>query len=673
MQLSKTSLCITSYNSTGLGIASQNFISTLSLFSNIICLQEHFLLDSKSKTYSNTNKLRKLFGNKYDMFIVPASKDTSQVSRGRGKGGLATLWDKSLTKYVSQVKCSSFRLQATKFKFPSGSFLVINTYFPCDPRVNDFNEEELLHLLAEIKNIMNIQACRCNLVLGDLNSHFSRGSHFTTIIENFFRDINFIIYWENPDTDPDHFIHAVDYTHLQVHTGETFVSTIDHFASNDTLYNSVVEAGVFHSGDNPSNHSPIFAKVVLDLDMKVTESNHVRKRVNWRKSTVEARDIYTKTLDEKLTQLPIPECVSCKDVHCTIHRDQIEDYTVAILETVQTVAGESLSSSGGGRHGSSKPTAVPGWSEYVKPFSEESKFWFAVWQSAGRQSDGALYEAMMYSKRQYKHAVRRLKRVNNKIRNDKFVENLISGGVNIFSEIKKHRRIVKNHSSRIDDQVGDENIANRFADIYSDLYNQHETSAEVSDINDEVSALIGTWSIADADRITADMVMKALKILKTGKNDAMFDIQSGCLSLGPKSLVIYLTHLLRTFVIHGAIPYFLLICTLLPLVKDNLADITSSENYRAIATGSLLLKLLDILILLLEGDKLICDELQFGFQAGASTSMCTWTATTIIEHYNRQGRPVFACAMDLSKAFDLVESSSLFKLLLAKGLSPIFI
>ena len=129
----------------------------------------------------------------------------------------------------------------------------------------------------------------------------------------------------------------------------------------------------------------------------------------------------------------------------------------------------------------------------------------------------------------------------------------------------------------------------------------------------------------------------------------------------------HLTHLLRTFVIHGRIPYFLLICTLLPLVKDNLADITSSENYRAIATGSLLLKLLDILILLLEGDKLICDELQFGFQAGASTSMCTWTATTIIEHYNRQGRPVFACAMDLSKAFDLVEWSSLFKLLLENG------
>ena len=107
MELSQNNLCITSYNSTGLGPGVQNFISTLSLFSNILCLQEHFLLDSKSKKYSNTDKLRNLFSDKYDMFIVPASKDNSQVSKGRGSGGLATMWDKGLTKYVAQVKCAT--------------------------------------------------------------------------------------------------------------------------------------------------------------------------------------------------------------------------------------------------------------------------------------------------------------------------------------------------------------------------------------------------------------------------------------------------------------------------------------------------------------------------------------------------------------------------------------
>ena len=37
------------------------------------------------------------------MFIIPAYKDNKQVTRGRGKGGLATVWDRSLTNYVSKI------------------------------------------------------------------------------------------------------------------------------------------------------------------------------------------------------------------------------------------------------------------------------------------------------------------------------------------------------------------------------------------------------------------------------------------------------------------------------------------------------------------------------------------------------------------------------------------
>ena len=175
------------------------------------------------------------------------------------------------------------------------------------------------------------------------------------------------------------------------------------------------------------------------------------------------------------------------------------------------------------------------------------------------------------------------------------------------------------------------------------------------------------------ERISPAIVMKALKKMRSGKNDSQFSFQSDCFMEGPDSLVQHLTNLIRVFVLHGFVPNLILICTLLPLVKDNLADITSSDNYRAIASGSLLLKLLDIVILLLEGDKLQTDQLQFGFQEGSGTVMCSWTATTVIEHYINNGTTVFGCAMDLSKAFDLVQWVHLFKLLDEKGLSPLFL
>ena len=53
--------------------------------------------------------------------------------------------------------------------------------------------------------------------------------------------------------------------------------------------------------------------------------------------------------------------------------------------------------------------------------------------------------------------------------------------------------------------------------------------------------------------------------------------------------------------------------------------------------------------------------------------MCSWVATAVIDHYNRQGAVVYGCAMDLSKAFDLVEWFELFKVLDARNVSPVYL
>ena len=110
-----------------------------------------------------------MYESNYDMYIVPAVKCSKQISRGRGKGGLATLWRKSLTKYVSQEKCDNFRIHATKFSFPSGPILIINAYFPCDPQKNSFDNTELITLLSDIRNVIFQSKCSNVVLVGDLN------------------------------------------------------------------------------------------------------------------------------------------------------------------------------------------------------------------------------------------------------------------------------------------------------------------------------------------------------------------------------------------------------------------------------------------------------------------------------------------------------------------------
>ena len=179
--------------------------------------------------------------------------------------------------------------------------------------------------------------------------------------------------------------------------------------------------------------------------------------------------------------------------------------------------------------------------------------------------------------------------------------------------------------------------------------------------------------MSQLERVNEDLIREALNKMKGNKRDAIYDTVSDCYINGPPELISHLTSLVKLYLSHGSAPYFILLCTLIPLVKDNLGDITSSDNYRAIAGGCLLLKLLDIVILLLEGDKLKCDELQFGYQAKSSTIMCSWAVTAVIDFYNRNGRPVYGCAMDMSKAFDMVEWGELFTNLRSKGVNSIFL
>ena len=85
--------------------------------------------------------------------------------------------------------------------------------------------------------------------------------------------------------------------------------------------------------------------------------------------------------------------------------------------------------------------------------------------------------------------------------------------------------------------------------------------------------------------------------MKSCNRDSTFDTISDCFINGPDKRITHLTNLVRMFLVHGFVPTSVLICTLSPLTKDNLGDMTASDNYRAIAGGCLLVKLIDIVIL----------------------------------------------------------------------------
>ena len=134
-----------------------------------------------------------------------------------------------------------------------------------------------------------------------------------------------------------------------------------------------------------------------------------------------------------------------------------------------------------------------------------------------------------------------------------------------------------------------------------------------------------------------------------------------------------LSFIIRSFLVHGYVPHVLLLARLVPIIKDKLGSQTSSKNYRSIAISSILLKIIDWVFLLLFGVNFGLNDFQFAYQAGCSTTMCTWAVVETVELFLNNGSEVFSCAMDMTKAFDLTLHSLLFKKMVDAGFSVIFV
>ena len=73
------------------------------------------------------------------------------------------------------------------------------------------------------------------------------------------------------------------------------------------------------------------------------------------------------------------------------------------------------------------------------------------------------------------------------------------------------------------------------------------------------------------------------------------------------------------------------------------------------------------------GDVLEADSMQFGFRKGMSTTQCTWLVHEVTTYFMRRGTPVTACLLDCSKAFDKCRFDKLFEKLIAKGLPAVVV
>ena len=272
----------------------------------------------------------------------------------------------------------------------------------------------------------------------------------------------------------------------------------------------------------------------------------------------------------------------------------------------------------------------------------------------------------------YHYQFRKCQKAEENIKKNKLIEACISKkGEDLFKEIKSSRttkQLVPNSINGLK-----KNIPNHFKEIYSKLYNSVDDAENMARVSSEVETKIDEFSLNYVEKVTPEIIRTATAKLKPGKSDSVYNFSSDCIKADSRILAEYLSVLIQSFLVHGHVSRFLLLATLVPIIKDKLGSMNTSKNYRSIAISSLVLKIFDWIIILLFGNSFGLHDLQFAYQPGISGNMCTFAILETVDYFLRNGSEVFVCTMDMTKAFDVTMHSLLFSKMMQAGLSAIFI
>ena len=639
----------------------------------VIGIQEHFQLKKN---------LRKINNSFQRMAIIAkeAFKQNTGVNNGRPRGGIAILVPKSLRSSVGVINCRSWRIQGITMVVGTLKYLVNNVYLPNDMRGGHAKCTELLDTLAEVSELIRNNKHDVLVKLGDLNADTRRDTKHVEYVKDS---------WEKFGMET--LCDDLDYT--------CGTNVIDHIVVYKYQWDMFSETKALHPLENSSDHDPIVTRVLAPGWTKQIEENDDSEKAEpilkfeWEKANESKRDEFNKHLEKNLKDSQISGKIlagktlscrntKCKDTECiaeidglfnTICNDMIDSCT-------NTIGMKKSNNAKNKRKASGKNTktnynkdlkSVVDWNELVKPFQKTVQFWFEIWRSCGKLKSGEVFNIMKKTKSQYHLAIRRVKRLENYLLNCKLLDGSAKTD-DIFENIKHTRKDLNKVTANVEGETGSK-AAEVFATKYRELFNSVEDSEKMEEIKESVENDIAENEENAIGYVTEDVIREAIARLKTSKSDPCSSLNTDCFKEAPPILHSSLVQFYTACLIHNYVPGQILIAKIIPLLKDSNGDINATDNYRSIALSSIFLKIWDWVVLLLFGENLKSHELQFGFQKGSGTEVCTWTLLEAIDHYIQRGNSAYVVFMDCSKAFDKVIHSNLFQKMRTAAAHPLYI
>ena len=166
---------------------------------------------------------------------------------------------------------------------------------------------------------------------------------------------------------------------------------------------------------------------------------------------------------------------------------------------------------------------------------------------------------------------------------------------------------------------------------------------------------------------TFDEILQNITKLKNNKSGGLDNIINEFLKFAPTSLLSFICDMFNTILNSGIVPEIWSTGLIMPLYKKK-GDIYDPNNYRGITLLSCLGKLFTsclnsrITKYFYDNEKIGYE--QAGFRPEFSTLDHIFTLHTVIEYYKCKSKRIYCAFVDYSKAFDMIDRTSLWSKLL---------
>ena len=635
---------LASYNCNSVRCHFEN-VRNILLDVDILLLQELQLCKSDLLILNDLN-------NDFENISFVQDREAEGIIEGRPTKGVAILWRKSLSSFISPliIDDSLIAITISNMKI---KILLLNVYMPCDLQTPEALENYRC-MLSKVEVVIREQNVTDVIIAGDFNADPKKG-RFWRELSDFMRSFSLLALDDQLPQD----------TFTYLCPARSTTSWLDHVLCSkklkDFISNLVVNYDIALF-----DHFPLYFNLKFELTFIRKEDDVCVSHdmfVDWKKINKTDEGIISRKLDDMLNSLNLinDEVLNCQVIGCKNkgHRKRLD----VIFSLMKSVLLESTSDYKFTRN--RKYKSIPGWNDHVKELHTIARKYFLQWRLNGKPLNGPVIDNMKSSRNCFRSALKHCKNNEDKIKNKKMANSLLGKRYKDFwrdVHANKDGNIVK--QAVIDNESSPQNIADNFSFKYNKILDKHQngySKAEAVEVNLS-NCTSGSDSLIRIGKVDVKNVIEKLKY-SIGHDF----IHSNHLKFCTDLFRVILAMLLSSFIIHSYVPADLIYGVINPTVKDPYSSLSDSGNYRPVMSSSVFLKVLEYCILFKISDFIFLNDRQHGFREGYSTSSAAFILRESIFNYRKGNSRVYACFLDISKAFDSIDHGILVEKLLQIG------